>query len=406
MARRSRFATDFSVGFVVFLATMLAISGLLFVETGWRILSQKAEYRVRLPSASGLRTGTKVYLSGIEVGSVKEIYLPDDLGIAEVEVRLGIQGRYRDRIREGSYAWLQTEGLLGDAAIHVRPGAAGSEPLEPGEIIPYKARPLVDELVGEQISSGTADLLRQTVDLMQKLNSGEGTIGRLVKDPALYENLTELAKSMDAATRELVRVADEFDGVLREVRDQRGLLGKLLLSEEYARTFTESLSDARDVLGNLREITSGLQDGRGAAGSVLARLDRAMGSLESILAKIERGEGSLGILVNDPSLAASLRDVFLGVQESGLVQSLVRNAERAGREAYVRSIDVSERDAREARRARVIAALGGGPARKEGGPEAPATPGAGGKPVPAVGPEEPPPARDGGAPAEERKAGE
>ncbi|MGQ9590479.1 MAG: MlaD family protein [Planctomycetota bacterium] len=405
MARRSKFATDFSVGFVVFLATVLAIVGLLFVETGWRILSQKAEYRVRLPSASGLRNGTKVYLSGIEVGSVREIYLPDDLGIAEVEVRLGIQGRYRDRIRKGSYAWLQTEGLLGDAAIHVRPGPAEAEPLEAGEIIAYKARPLVDELVGTEISSSTADLLRQTIDLMQKINAGEGTIGRLVKDPALYENLNALTKSMDAATRELVRIADEFDGVLKEVRDQRGLLGKLLLSEEYARLFTESLSDARDVLGNLREVSAGLKEGRGATGSALARLERAAASLESILAKIERGEGSLGILVNDPSLAASLRDVFLGVQETGIVQSLVRSAERAGREAYVRGMDVSERDRREVRRARVIAALGGRVPGMERGPEAPS--GAGGKPVPAAGPQDDGPVSGrGGGPAGERKAGE
>jgi hypothetical protein len=135
------------------------------------------------------------------------------------------------------------------------------------------------------------------------------------------------------------------------------------------------------VLGRLA--TDG-EMGRGVEGLV-ARLERSAGSLEKILSLVERGEGSLGMLLHDPSIAASLRDVFLGVADAGLVHGLVRSAERSGREAYLRDLNLARREAEEVLRARALARV-----RGETGENGKAGSANGdGKPVPAAGPLEP-----------------
>ena len=66
--KKNRFATNFSVGFVLFIATIVVIAGLFIVESGWSVFSDHAEYKVRLPNASGMRPGSVVYLAGVQVG--------------------------------------------------------------------------------------------------------------------------------------------------------------------------------------------------------------------------------------------------------------------------------------------------------------------------------------------------
>lgn len=357
--KTSRFATDFSVGFVLFVATLIVIAGLFLVGSGHSLFSDHVEYRVRVPSASGLRTGSRVYLSGVHVGSVTRISFAADLTVSEVELTISVDDRYAERIREDSYVWLQSEGLLGDISIQLRLGTTGKPVCPPDSVLAYRERPLVEELVGERISTGTADLLGETLTMLEELNRGEGTVGQLLKNPQLYENLNEFTVAMKDTMRHVERLSTEFEDVLKEVRGQRGTLGKLIFSPEYAAEFSKALDDAAAVLGNVRELTDAARSGRGGVGNLLVRLERSAEHLERILGMIDRGEGSVGMLVRDPSIAASLRDVFLGVQEYGLVQSIVRSAERAGREAYLRDLGLAAEAAREARRARALAQVSG-----------------------------------------------
>jgi len=432
--KRSRFVTEFSVGFVLFVATTVVIVSLFVVGDGLTIFADYVEYRVLCPIASGLKSGSKVYLSGVPVGTVSRIDFPKDLAVKEVPVTVSIQKAYANRIRENSYAWLQSEGLLGDVSINVLLGTAEKEALPPGAVIPYRARSLLDEFAGEEIMTGTTDLLRETISILKEVNKGEGTIGMLLRNPELYKNLNDFTVSMDVTTRQLQSITKEFEDVITEVRGQRGTLGKLIFSDEYAKNFTSAINEASAVLKSLREIAEEVKSGKGSVGKLLAdatlhdtgvkalsdvsrvssrldsllqkaeshksvlgrvaldeemgqdlkglvaKLDRGASSLERILDMLERGEGSLGMLLHDPSIAASLRDVFLGVSEYGVVQSVVRNAERAGREAYLRDVDFAQREEREIRKARALAEIRKRQSGQGTTPEA--------KPVPAASKEE------------------
>jgi len=64
--KRKHLATDFSVGFVLFVATVVVISSLFFVGDGKNIFTDHIEYVVRLPSAVGLKLGSKVLLGGVQ----------------------------------------------------------------------------------------------------------------------------------------------------------------------------------------------------------------------------------------------------------------------------------------------------------------------------------------------------
>lgn len=111
----------------------------------------------------------------------------------------------------------------------------------------------------------------------------------------------------------------------------RGLINSANDLLEHASILVKNINEGNSVISRL------LKDAETGDRFIkmIAQLEQASTRLNSILEKIDKGEGSVGMLVNDPSTALSLQDLFLGVNESGLLKNLVRRAERDGRDLRI-----------------------------------------------------------------------
>lgn len=178
----------------------------------------------------GLQAGAPIRLSGVDVGQVGEISFPEKPGEKSLRVRLQIRENVRDRIREDSKAAISTQGVLGDKYIAITLGTEG-EPLPTGAMLPSEAptdyTAIVDtagrtmehmeSIAGkfdELFSPGGGDASKKDAasvfqnltassndlraaakdmrDIVAKVDRGEGTVGALINDPALYEDLRKL----------------------------------------------------------------------------------------------------------------------------------------------------------------------------------------------------------------------
>ncbi|HLU46467.1 MAG TPA: MlaD family protein, partial [Planctomycetota bacterium] len=352
-----------------------------------------------LPSASGLVPGARVYLSGVAVGTVERIDFSEDLSHNAVRLSLRIDEAAAQRIREDSRLWLQTEGLLGDYSVRVSMGTATKPWLGPGSEIPVEDMTLLDAVAGKQISTNTAALMQSMLEILGQIQRGEGTLGQLVRNPSLYDELTSVLGTFRTLGARLETVATEIEGAVRTVKSGENFAGKLLFTREHDETLAHWLERIDRIVDDVAAISTSVREGRGALGkvvndptlykttletmervsslagvvdgvletardrkSVLGRVlaDQALGedvtalvaslessarSLERILSTIERGEGSVGMLVHDPSIATAIRNVVLGVQDLGYVRSLVTNAETIGMEVIRRRrLAMAERD--------------------------------------------------------------
>ena len=401
---RQNATRDFSVGFVFFVATILLVSGLFLVGDGGGLLTAQVEHHILVENASGLQIGSQVKLSGVTVGKVSEIDFAPELN--KVRVTLSIHKRHVERIGTTSTAWLKNEGLLGDTAVHISMGNDASR-LPVGSTIPYRPRYLLEQLAGPETTETTNDFLGTLTAIFKDVRRGEGSLGQLLKNPELYENLNEFSKTMRIATEEVERVGREVSVLLQSIREQKGTLGKLIFSEDYAAQISRVMASSETLIAHLEVISGKIERGEGSLGkfvadsklhdgvertlksisrtawrletlmtavedsdsvagklladgemglqfkSLIQNVDRSTASLAKILEIIEEGDGSLGMLVHDPSIASSLRDVFLGVQDVGYLQNVVRHAERVGRTLDDSQLDREQR--REVIRLRALA---------------------------------------------------
>jgi phospholipid/cholesterol/gamma-HCH transport system substrate-binding protein len=258
---------QFRVGGVIVVA--LVILGLAAYKLGQaaNLFTKRYELVVFLPNANGLREGGSVTLAGQLVGTVKKIeFLPVDFdSTRNLRITTRIDRTLREQIRKDSEARLRTMGLLGDKVLDISPGTPRFAVLQPGDTIRVataldyeavlaKAAGAVDDVVGL-----THDLRTVTAGLAQ----GRGTVGQLLTNRAMYDQMTGAMARANAL----------FAGL----QNPNGTFGRML----------------NDPL-------------------LYNRLTSAIGTLDSTLMALNSSQGSMGKLLRDTTLYANLVGIAQG----------------------------------------------------------------------------------------------
>lgn len=375
---RATKTSGINVGFVMFVATVVVIIALFWVGSGNGIFQEQAQYHFMCPSTSRLKDGSRVYLSGVPVGKVEEIDFVDDLSINSVKVTVSVAERVSRRIREDSSVSLESDGLLGDVSVHITMGTSESLELSVNNQIRYLQSSPLEGFVGAEFTGTAGDVLRELVVVLKAIESGKGTVGKLLREPELYDNLNAFLKSLATLSVKLEQVATDLGTFSDSVSQEKGVLGKLLFSEEYERDLGRAIASTAEIAARLEGALSASADKSSVVtrlffderlgerlDNVLVKLEAGSDSLSLVLGMLERGEGSVGQLLHDPSIAASIKDLFLGIQEVGYMRNIIQNAELQGREAKAGDDRASAMARLEASRARMLARLNA--PREEGG---------------------------------------
>lgn len=119
----------------LFVALGLVVAGVVvfFIGQESRLFQRQVTYRVYFPNVQGLSDKSPVWLGGLEVGKVTNIFFSEDPQDPRLEVQLRVSARYQDRVKKDSTAQLTSMGVLGDKAVDISLGTPTAPPLEPGE---------------------------------------------------------------------------------------------------------------------------------------------------------------------------------------------------------------------------------------------------------------------------------
>lgn len=207
------------VGVFVTVGILLAMMAIFFIGRERSLFEERYSLKTRFENVDGLRKGATVQLNGLSVGSVDAIHFPDNLSSDALDVVLKINADFKERIRKDSKAGIRTQGLLGDKYIAVTVGSPGQPILEDGaflepeeketgiKALAEKGEKMMEEIrlaavkfqasldkvpFTEQDKYVVHDALLDLNVVLDGIREGEGTIGGLLRDPALYHDLRGL----------------------------------------------------------------------------------------------------------------------------------------------------------------------------------------------------------------------
>jgi len=254
--------------------------------------------------AGGLDSGATVRVAGVKAGKVDAVELQPDGVRVRMRINRGIV------IAEGAVARLEAQVLGGQRYVNIAlaPVAAGTErapsPMQPGTTLSSEEATSFAQLANQLSQvAGSIDSLAQSFER----NSSE-----------LLENVNALLEENRAA---VTRTLANLDAISTEIAEGKGSLGKLVHDPALYDEAKESLAAMRESFGNISLATRKLARGEGTLGKLLsddglytqteeaiASLHQTADTIADISADLRQGEGTLGKMLTDDSLYREAQD--------------------------------------------------------------------------------------------------
>ena len=279
------------VALVILLA--VAVMGVAILKLGQaaNLFSKRYALIAYLPDANGLRAGGSVMVAGQLAGTVEKIdFLPVDADTSRnLKLTLAIDEQLRDQIRRDSRGKLRTLGLLGDKVFDITPGTPRFPVLAAGDTVTV-IRALDYEAVIAQASAAVTDMVALTKDLRvltSGIVKGQGTLGQLVTNRALYDQLNA--------------TLGRANSMLASFQNPSGTVGRMLNDPTLYNKLTS-------VISSTDSLVISINSSKGTAGLLLrdSTLYRNLVGItkgaDSLMKSIASGQGTAGKLLTDQTL--------------------------------------------------------------------------------------------------------
>jgi phospholipid/cholesterol/gamma-HCH transport system substrate-binding protein len=153
-------------------------------------------------NVSGLQVGNNIRFSGINVGTVDNITIIND---STVRVDMSIKIEVKRFIKTDSEVAIGSEGLIGDRLLIITQGSADATQAIAGQELPSKEPVETDAIMASlEVTAGNAEVItQQLAEIMTKINSGEGTLGKLIQDSTIAKNLNQTIVNLKQSSKGL-----------------------------------------------------------------------------------------------------------------------------------------------------------------------------------------------------------
>ena len=189
--------------FIVATLAVLA-AGVFIIGSQENLFRATYQLKAQFDNVAGLAVGADVQVGGVHSGNVRRITLPHKPG-DKVIVVMDLDRSTKEIIKSDSVASIETEGVLGDQFVAISFGSAGQAEVEDGETIQsvpplelgallIKANAILDS--SQQAIVNTTAATAHLNSVSAKIDSGQGTVGALVNDKQLYNNLEQTTTTL------------------------------------------------------------------------------------------------------------------------------------------------------------------------------------------------------------------
>lgn len=312
-------------GIFILVALLLFGGGILMMGDKTKMFVDKGDLDLIMPDVAGLKVGAPVWLAGVDVGIVTDIGFETPEKNNEITVKLQIDKGSLKKINNDSKITIKTRGLMGEKYVDITPSHSYS--LNPPTVIRGENVARLDDVMAK--AGASFDRLNK---VMEKVEKGEGTLGKLMTDKQLYNNLATLSMELkiladtinrgegslgklmrsDEPYKKVIAILNRADATLTDIQSADGTLGRLIRDRELYDKMVKLADKSSLAADDMRELKKILTSKDNTIGSLLtdkelydkgvtllARADSAVKSYEDAASRLKGKEGTAGKLLND-----------------------------------------------------------------------------------------------------------
>ncbi|GAB5521627.1 MAG: hypothetical protein RhofKO_38780 [Rhodothermales bacterium] len=263
MPRQVRVGLLVITGIILFAVVLFGLASRSF------LLSDTFTVKARYSNVAGLQPGAAVHFQGVNVGRVENVQLPLAPG-ERIEVAMAINEDARPLIRQNTQAQIKSDGLVGNQIIVlVTPAEPITALVEPGGYItgndPFDLFAISDKALASVANFERAAMAFETI--MQDIQQGQGTLGRIIYDPELYDSFVRTSESTQTAldqlaqnTEAMVAVVDQatsgVEAIITKIDQGEGSAARFLNDPELYEGLVSTTDTLGVIISNLRAVTT------------------------------------------------------------------------------------------------------------------------------------------------------
>jgi phospholipid/cholesterol/gamma-HCH transport system substrate-binding protein len=177
------------IGVFVIAGLAVLVLTIFFIGNKKSLFSTTFNVHGRFKNVNGLQVGNNARFAGINVGVVEEIQIVND---TTVNVVLTLNESVKKFIKKDAKLSIGSDGLMGDKLVTILPGGAETnEMVKNGDqlvgVNPFDVDKIINKFT--KIADNAGDLVQGLSTLVSKVNSGKGSIGRLLNNDKMAKDL-------------------------------------------------------------------------------------------------------------------------------------------------------------------------------------------------------------------------
>lgn len=310
-----KISKETKIGAIFILGAILLIWGYNFLK-GQDILSQNRTFYAVYQNVSGLGKANPVYINGMQVGQVTQMYFDPALN-GNIIVGLTINKDFP--IPKNSNAEILSTDLMGTKAVNLNLGSS-SELAKDGDTLIAK----LAATLSEQVEGTIGPLKKRAEDVMANIDEILISLNAVLSKEqvgSLQSSITNLQSTLQGADS-LIKNIDGF------INDEKSRAVEIMANlESITGNFKNNNEKLTGIITNFHNLSDDLV--KADIAGTLISVNKSMNDFSQIMAKINKGEGSIGLLINNDSL-------YIGLEKSSRELNLLLEDIRLHPKKYVK----------------------------------------------------------------------
>ncbi len=315
-------------GVFIFLALLIFAGGVLLMGQKTKMFVNKGAMRIVMNDVVGLKVGAPVWLAGVDVGLVTDILFADPKNSNEVSIDIEVDTEAMKKIGTDSKISIKTRGLMGEKYVDILPSKRYSD--KPPALLQGTSVAKLDDVIQK-----AGDAFDKVNGIIDNIDKGKGTLGKLNKDETLYSNVARLAVEMKDLVvtinrgegtlgklnrdpepyNKLISILNRADRTLQDIQASDGTLNRLIYDKALYTKLTALADKSIQAADDVRDLNKKIMSKEGTIGlllndrefydkgiSLLTSAESSVKAIEDVTAKLKSGDGTAGKLVNEKVL--------------------------------------------------------------------------------------------------------
>lgn len=226
------------VGIFLVLGVAITMGSIFMLGANKSLFSKFSHLYAEFENVQGLARGSVVSLSGVVIGNIEVIEFVSEKNLLRVDMK--IEKEYLPRVFRGSEVEIRTQGALGDKFIYIIPGDPRGDTLRDGDLLPIaKSTDLFNVLAerGKE-TERIFDIINEVYKLTKTLNH-ENHLGTMVANMSqasrdfriISEKSLKIVNEFSegkSPSAQMKASLDRLNSILSKVDKGEGTLGALV----------------------------------------------------------------------------------------------------------------------------------------------------------------------------------